>query len=326
MLASVGGNELKLYSVSRERELKLTNVVDGLHSYNLGAVAWNHTNQVVAIAGSEPKISLVQASDGQLLSTIPFSAEEAFEGPTRAIAFSNNSRYLASSSNRVVNLWDFKRRNLKASFTGHKGDVNAIAIAPEGDIVAGDSTGMLRIWDIKKGTSSKDLCVQTSSDQDPTKKTNSNVAVNCVQVSQFGAMRIASGYADGYLALWDYSTLQLLRSQRVHNGDVNALAFSPKNSRLVATTGMDGRVALVDTGSRTLSAPSAGESIFFFFLFCPFCGFLNSQFSLSRLCDDQTSGTLIAIYSMKIPHQRLICLRTRRSEFFFFFPVLVFIT
>ena len=31
------------------------------------------------------------------------------------------------------------------------------------------------------------------------------------------------------------------------------------------------------------------------------------------LYDDQTSGTLIAIYSMKIPHQRLIFLRTIQS-------------
>ena len=72
MLASVGGNELKLYGVDSSRQLKLKTVCDGLHSYNLGAVAWNHTNQVVAIAGSEPKISLVQANDGQLLSSIPF--------------------------------------------------------------------------------------------------------------------------------------------------------------------------------------------------------------------------------------------------------------
>lgn len=120
MLASCGGNELRLYHVDSNYGLSHQRTVDGLHGYNISALSWNHTNQVVAIAGTEPKISLVQTSSGQLLSSLPFSVAEAsaFAGDTRAIAFSCNSRYLASTSGRIVHLWDLKRRQLRASFPG----------------------------------------------------------------------------------------------------------------------------------------------------------------------------------------------------------------
>ena len=92
MLASCGGNELRVYGVGDDHSLSLQRTVDGLHGYNISALSWNHTNQVVAIAGSEPKISLVQASNGQLLSVLPFIATEAsaFAGETRAAVFSSN--------------------------------------------------------------------------------------------------------------------------------------------------------------------------------------------------------------------------------------------
>lgn len=250
MLASCGGNELRVYGVDDDHSLSHQRTVDGLHGYNISALSWNHTNQVVAIAGSEAKISLVQASNGQLLSTLPFSVAEAnaFAGETRAVAFSSNSRYLASSSSRSVNLWDLKRRQLRASFTGHRAAVTTLSVAAEGDIIAGDAAGAIRLWNLRSGESSAEMILADEG------RTYGSVV--CSQASQLGPARVAAGYESGDLALWDLQTNACVRQQHAHTSNIMSVAYSPKNSRLVASCGMDGQVLLMDTGVRS-SEPSA---------------------------------------------------------------------
>ena len=217
----------------------------------LSCLAWNHTNQVLAVAGNKPQISLVQANNGQLLSTIPFTAEQAFVGPIQALAFSSNSRYLASGNGRFVHLWDLKRRALKGYLGEHQGAVTALGLSQEGDVVAGDDAGCLRVWDIKLN-SHTDMPLSAAAG------VATAPSVTCLQLSYLGPPRVASGYTDGTLALWDYPTRTLLRRQTVHpTGQLTGLAYSPKNARLVATCGGDGRVTLNDTGSKPGGPPSA---------------------------------------------------------------------
>ena len=217
----------------------------------LSSIAWNHTNQVLAVAGNKPQISLVQANNGQLLSTIPFTAEQAFLGGIQALAFSNNSRYLVSANLKFVHLWDLKRRNLKGYFGEHAGVVTALGISTEGDVVAGDDSGCMRLWEVRQD-SHKDMVLP------PGPGAAATPAMTCLQLSYLGPARIASGYADGTLALWDFGTTTLLRRQAIHSvGAITGLAYSPKNARLVATCGADGRVTLNDTGSKPGATPSA---------------------------------------------------------------------
>ena len=49
-------------------DLKLNITCDSLED-DITSLSWNHTNQVLAFGGGSRKISLVQASNGQLLST-----------------------------------------------------------------------------------------------------------------------------------------------------------------------------------------------------------------------------------------------------------------
>jgi len=215
----------------------------------LSSLAWNHTNQVLAVAGNKPIVSLVQANNGQLLSTIPFSAEQAFTGPVQALAFSSNSRYLASASGTFVHLWDLKRRNMKAYFGEAAGVVSSLAIAPDGDLVAGDASGAVRLWDMKQQCRVLPAASATGGAQ---------ASVTCLQLSCMGPSRLASGYSNGTLAVWDYATGEMLRTQVAHpSHTLTGLAYSPKNARLVVTVGTDGRVALVDTGTRSSEPPSA---------------------------------------------------------------------
>ena len=224
-------------------------------SVELSALAWNHTNQVIAVAGAK-QINLVHAQHGQLLSSIPFSdsATDSISKNISAVSFSANSRLIASGSGSDILLWDLKKRNLKSALQGHRQNVSALSFFYEGDIACGDLAGAVRIWDTKTNTSSVEL--NASAD------ISRGAAVSCLSVSTIGsAPKLAVGHDDGRLCVWDPSTLTLLRKQHVCSGSLAGLSFSPKNYRLVSIVGSDGRLALIDTSSKSTAEPSAAIDV-----------------------------------------------------------------
>ena len=212
------------------------------------SLSWNHTNQVIAVGLTGRKIDLVQASNGQVLSSLPFTADEPIADEITAVKFSGNSRYLASASGNVVQLWDLKKRCLKTTLSGHTNAITCVSLFADGSISVGDRTGTIRIWDIKADQSSFQEINAIASG-----------SVTCMHLSYAGPCRIAAGYNDGSLCLWDPVTLTQLRRQQVHQLRISALAFSPKNPRLVATSGIDGRLVLVDMGAKTTELSAAVE-------------------------------------------------------------------
>ena len=215
----------------------------------LNGLSWNHTNQVIAIGGSGRKARLIQASNGAILSTIPFtdlSNIEYMDKEIGAISFSSNSRYLATGTGSNIEIWDLKNRTIRSQFTSHKGNINSLLFFPDGNIIAGDITGSIRIWDVKNETSSGEM-------------NYNKISLKCLELSPQitnSNFKIAAGYDDGSIVVWDASSLKNIRHQIVHKGIVMDLSYSPKNPRLVATAGFDGRLSLVDTASKT-NDPSA---------------------------------------------------------------------
>ena len=232
MLGSVSGKGLLIHELTSLEELR---PVSGAEVAGTRSFTWNHTNQVVAVGGASDTITLLQANNGQLLSTIPFHDEEAFEGVVKSIAFSSNSRYLASSAHNNIHLWDLKRRHLKATFSGHKGSIICLSVSSESGIISGDALGVIRVWDIKSGVSSREMVLG-----------NGEGGVNCAKMTRSGPARIVAGYGSGALAIWDYNKLEVYQNLLAHDGEVLDLSPSPSNPRLVASCGMDGKVCLFD--------------------------------------------------------------------------------
>jgi WD40 repeat protein len=213
-------------------------------------VAWNHTNQVLAVTSKAPTISLIHAHNGHLLSTVPFTNAEIDRTMNfNKCVFSLNSRYVASSiGEKGIVLWDLKRRNMRMKLDQHDSPVVDMCYISDSILLAGESAGTVKIWNVKMGAPAGEVYNTTS---------ESSRTLNCIQPSRSGQYKLAGGCADGVMCVWDMNTAVLLREQRVHREALTAISFSPKNTRLVATTGLDGRMALVDTASRTSADPSA---------------------------------------------------------------------
>ena len=210
-------------------------------------LAWNHTNQVVAIGGTESKIFLIQANNGQSLSSLQISEDDGSKLDASSVAFSSNSRFLAASLNNVIQLWDLKRRQLKSVMSDHLGNVTSTCFLPTGEIVSGDTSGAVRIWDSKAYLSSPELVGVSDGSE----------GVTSLSISPASSAHLACGYSSGYFGVWDTATYRMIRRVSAHNGSLNSLVYSPVNPKLVATAGSDSRVALFDTGSRGSSDPSA---------------------------------------------------------------------
>jgi WD40 repeat protein len=147
-----------------------------------------------------------------------------------------------------VHIWDLKRRSVKVSLpaAAARQNVEAVCFTAEGLVALGDASGCLRVWDINRS----DGCDEMR------RKAGKIGALKCLDVSTIG--NIAAGYSDGGFSLWDAATFtSIVSNDNLHRGAILSLAMSPKNPRIVITTGDDGRINLVDLASAGTAASSA---------------------------------------------------------------------
>lgn len=220
-----------------------TNPEESFHS-----VAWNHTNQVVAIGGSSSKIDLIQANNGQLLSSLPVSETYDPGRIIKSIAFSSNSRFIATGVRDVIQLWDLKNRRRKLSLrSGNNAVINTVSFLPNGDVLSGDQFGKFYCWDPQNSEEGQPVFHEFTNND----ASFPSSEINTMHVSTTNSNNVATGYSNGYLCTWNVEHLIMQRRQRCHNGALTSLCYSPRNGRLVAACGTDGRVVLVDTSSKS---------------------------------------------------------------------------
>jgi hypothetical protein len=241
LIASSSGN-VKIWMFDGTRLDILANSVASAE--DTLCVRWNHTNQVVGAGTSEGNIHLQHVNTAQILSTLSLQ-QSGIAGAVRSLAFSNNSRYLASAARNGIHIWDLKKRSIKVSLKGHIADVACVGFAAEGQVLSGDEHGVLKLWDTGRGEAGLDM-----------RRAGSHAGLRHLEVG--GQGHAACGYADGCLAVWDAGAGRMLTQfQHLHASPVVCLAMSPKNSKLVIAAGEDGKVHLIDTSAPSGAAPSA---------------------------------------------------------------------
>eukprot|EP00981_Chlorochromonas_danica_P002132 scaffold424_cov165-Ochromonas_danica.AAC.32 len=226
LLASVG-DSLKIWSSNESDPSSLVSKsrYESKKDSVYQTVSWNHTNQVVAIGGNDPKVDIIQV---------------------------NNACALGSP----IQLWDMKKRQIKAVFTGHSHPIVSLGFLPSGEVYAADASGKVKLWSAKSSTAAVHELVDDSSQE-----SRSTIQLSCMAMSSISPV-LTTGYSDGSLKVWDALTGShadtLLRNQRCHRDRVTAIACSPKNSRLIASVSLDGKLSLIDTGSKTMTDVCAG--------------------------------------------------------------------
>jgi len=252
------GNVIKVWGPGDHGSLSLLSDF-APHTATIRAVAWNHTGKVIASA----------ADDGRVVLSLPTGDKAgtelcAFPQPPnkpndelRCVAFGGNSRYLLTGGERkAVKIWDLKRKALAKTLTGHQGAVRCGAFGPDGTVVASGGTtwGELLLYSLLGSTPQRLILDGHSHSAD---------SVNALHFSPHGKNSLAAAYSNGSIATWDTSTHALCSHvQNAHTDAVTAVEFSPRNSLLMCTAGVDGALKLHDSGTaEILQTIDCGEAL-----------------------------------------------------------------
>ncbi len=212
------------------------------HTNTVRAVAFSPDGKLLATAGDDKSIRILDVATGQRKGRIPHDAE------VYCLAFSPDGATLASGgAGRAVTLWDvatWERQRTIAD--GDPGSIAGLTFAPDGRRLAtvGYQKKIAILWDVDLGKPVASLEGHT----------------DYVNAAAFSPDRktLATVSDDGTVRLWDSATGKANAPFKAHDGAVHCLAFSP-DGRKLATGGKDRTILIWDVVTGQVIRPVLEE-------------------------------------------------------------------
>jgi WD40 repeat protein/serine/threonine protein kinase len=245
---ATGGRELiKLWDVASGKSLRNISV-SGVHSENIGALAWSPSATMIASSSSAPTgdhaVAFWEVETGQSLGRLPFHA-----CGDRSLMWTSDGKMLIAASGHKdakVRFWDFESQDfLPRELSGGPG---LLATARDGkSFVAVEAGGTLEVFDLELHGEARSLGEHTGV---PT-----SVAFSP------DAKRLASGHEDRSVRFWMVDSGQLLRELAVE-GRIGAVRWAP-DGKAVAVLADAGREAVNGAARHTdIFNTDSGEKLF----------------------------------------------------------------
>ncbi|MGW3653248.1 nSTAND1 domain-containing NTPase [Streptomyces sp. NPDC000878] len=204
-----------------------------------------HTQPVTSVAFSPNGHTLATADgyDAHLRDPVTGESHAILYGTALLLAFSGDSKTLATTNDRFVDVWDTATGAPRTSLAGHANAILGLTFSRDSHTIAtAGRDKSVRIWD---ATTGNNLAGHTS-------------AVTSVAFSRDGSI-LASASADKTVRLWDPATGKPRTKPIKHDDVVNTVAFSP-DGRILATGGTDKTVRLWDAATGKPRAKLAGHT------------------------------------------------------------------
>jgi WD40 repeat protein/serine/threonine protein kinase len=189
----------------------------------LFAVAFSSDGHYLATGNINGAVQVWDATTRDLVGTLGTHSREI-----RRVVFSGDGRYLVSSSDGIVMLWDAQRLHEKQEPRTFPARVPGaglnVAFSPDGRRLAtGGAENTVVIWDVETENKLQTLWGKHSGE------------VYAVAFSSLDDGRlIATAGEDSAVKVWDSHSGKLIHSFRGHTGLVTSLAFTPDGSRLIS--------------------------------------------------------------------------------------------
>jgi WD40 repeat protein len=254
LLGRIGGQSnasVRSARFSPDGRLLATGHADGTISF-WDVQNWERVAKPIS-AHEEGVITLTFSPDGRLLASAGTNDEimlweiesqrplggplVGHNRPVLFLAFAPDSLTLVSGGDdRTVILWDPARRILLGRLLSGRGvAAHSIALAPAHRLLAVGTTAGVKLWDLESSDASAEALGPAETD------------ITSVAFSHDGAV-LATGAADGVIALWDVAARQPLGADRGpydplppnrfsgQRGPITSLAFDPDGKRLASSS------------------------------------------------------------------------------------------
>lgn len=236
-------HQLQLSQTLQVESYQLHSLVFSPDGKILAAGGWKSANN-----GRDIAIKLWDVRSGGLIRTL-----SGHTGLVNSLAFSPNSRILASGSNdKTVNLWDVSSGEIKGRLGEFAGEIAAVDFSTDGRLLAiggygaripGNERnrigfGELKLWDVELGKLKLDL-------------TDHPMVAYAVAISPDGETLVAGGRSHtsgpaGLLQAWNVSTGKWKFSLDGHRGLVHCVAFAPDGDTLASASDKDALIRMWD--------------------------------------------------------------------------------
>ncbi len=198
------------------------------------AVAFSPDGKLLAASDISHEIHIWQIADGKKLLTCKVD-----DGWVWSVAFSSDSRILASSANRSINLWDVQTGECLQTLLGYTSRIFSLSFSPDNRLLAsGSEDRLIRIWDWQIGQLLKTLAGHTDEVRSVAFAPSSQV--------------LASGSYDRTVRLWNTNTGECLHTLTGHDRWVWSVTFSPDGQTL-ASSSSDKTIRLWDANGECKS-------------------------------------------------------------------------
>jgi len=149
------------------------------------------------------------------------------------VAFSSDGRLLAWGSDKVVKVYDWKRREFLRPLPGHDFHTIPVAFSSDGRLATATFREGVKVWDAQTGKLLRPI--------------DHDVPVGALAFTPDGKW-LASASRRGPVLLWDSTTGAVRKPFDSHTGNVECVAFSP-DGRYLASGGEDKTVRVWDAAT-----------------------------------------------------------------------------
>ncbi len=156
------------------------------------------------------------------------------------IAISSDGKFVASSSDTLVKVWEYKTGTLLHSLKGHQDDINALAFDPEGHFLVSASGDYemnecaIKVWDLRKGQLKTTMGSHWKS-------------ISSLSFSPSGEYLVSGAY-DKTVNVWDTKTGRLITTLVGHKKMVIGVAITDDRQVISASYDETIKVWDCDTG------------------------------------------------------------------------------
>jgi WD40 repeat protein len=224
-LASSGGAAIKIWDPGTGQELLS---FQRSFSSSLGGLAYSPDGKSLACAVADDTVEIRDATSGEKLIRLNGHA-----GGITALAFTPDGKWIAAGSlNTSIKLWRADTGEELHTFLGNTSPVMSVAFSPDGQRLASASGNTVKLWDV-------------AYDQEPLTLVDPGKANERVGLRRGDARglsfspdgkRLACGYRNGAVRVWDAATGRELLKLTGHTRDVWGVAFSPDGQRLASAS------------------------------------------------------------------------------------------